>query len=36
MVHFQSKKLGCNWSEMGTETNSSLDTIIEQKILNFY
>ena len=26
---------GCNWSMMGTETNTSLDTLTEQTIFNF-
>ena len=28
-------KIGCNWSAMGKETNSSLDTFTEQTILDF-
>ena len=34
-THDSLYKFGCNWSPMGKETNSSLDTFTEQIIFNF-
>ena len=34
-THGTLSKFGCNWSAVGTETNSSLDTVTEQTIFNF-
>ena len=34
-THDSLKQFGCNWSEKGKGTNSSLDAITEQTIFNF-
>ena len=34
-THVTEAVIGCNWSAMGEETNSSLDTYTEQAIFDF-